>query len=97
MKQIQLSDGDVVSMHPNKTFAKAPMSTAKDLIRAMPDNHSDDELQKWINEGVSCKVLRETGGGWQKGRIKLALVFVPELDKSQSPNPSESQVEEING
>lgn len=32
----------------------------------------------WFTEGIKCKVLRAKGGGWQKGRFRFRLEFIPD-------------------
>ncbi|HBE18503.1 MAG TPA: KGK family protein [Cyanobacteria bacterium UBA11149] len=43
------------------------------------------EIHEWWDEGIDCEVLTCDGKGWQKGKVRLALEFIPD----------EPEVEEI--
>jgi KGK domain len=53
-----------------------------------------------INDGVNCQILSPASQSWQKGKVKLALIFIPddELEVEQttsSPAHAKSPLEEI--
>jgi len=49
----------------------------------------------FTDQGMACEILRTRGGGWQKGRLRFRLEFIPDnpdafLDESGSDlNPDE--------
>ncbi len=43
------------------------------------------EIHDWCNEGMKCEVLTCDGKGWQTGKVRLTLEFIPD----------EPEVEEI--
>ena len=45
---------------------------------------SQNEIDEWI-EGIKCEVLTCDGNGWQTGKVRLTLEFIPD----------EPEVEEI--
>lgn len=32
----------------------------------------------WFSEGCKCEILRTKGGGWQKGKLRFRLEFIPD-------------------
>lgn len=81
-----LSDQDVVSMAVDKNFAKTTTSTVTELKQGMIRQCLGDALSTWVTAGVNCQILLESGGGWQKGKIRLRLEFIP--DNPPPPKPS---------
>ena len=85
VNQCELTDEDVVSMHAPDNFAKTPTSTVEEMKAAFRELFKQLHLtQNWVlDQGVNCKILRATdGGGWQKGKIRLRLEFIPDEPKS---------------
>ncbi len=54
---------------------------AEEFLHRLGDHIDRNKKDKWINEGVSCKVL-SPNQNWQKGKIKICLQFVPERVES---------------
>jgi KGK domain len=84
---------DVVSMSPDASFTGSPTSTCEELLESVRDLAMNSRLQKdvvtdWFGEGISCRVLFATGGGWQKGRLSLRLEFIPDKPKVPQQKPS---------
>jgi hypothetical protein len=83
MSNFQLDDDDVVSIaNPNQSFAGTELCTVSKLnasLRIHLSNVSPLTMQ-YVQDGKQCKVLKTTGGGWQKGtmRIRLELEFIPD-------------------
>lgn len=72
-----LNKDDVVSMDAQMSFAKTDTSQFFQLQQALqqllqPMGHT------WLYQGVPCKVLKATGGGWHTGTIRLRLEFTPD-------------------
>ncbi|MEH2300001.1 MAG: KGK domain-containing protein [Nostoc sp.] len=40
--------------------------------------HSGSEQQWFSEQGCKCEFLLTTGGGWQKGRFRFRLEFIPD-------------------
>jgi hypothetical protein len=40
-----------------------------------------NKKDKWLTEGVPCKLL-SPNQGWQKGKVKICLQFIPEQAES---------------
>ncbi|MEH2280647.1 MAG: KGK domain-containing protein [Nostoc sp.] len=80
-------------MSPNTSFTGSPTSTCEELLDSVKDLAMNSTLQKdvvtdWFGEGVSCRVLFATGGGWQKGRLSLRLEFIPNEPEVPQQSPS---------
>lgn len=42
-------------------------------------NNSCAAYSNWLKtEGVKCQVLRKDGGGWQSGKVRFRVEFVPD-------------------
>ncbi|MBH8577955.1 hypothetical protein I8752_34345 [Nostocaceae cyanobacterium CENA369] len=60
------------------------MSKTGRLIQAIEQwsrgnsNNKGQEPQWFVEEGCKCEILRTTGGGWQKGRFRIRLEFIPD-------------------
>jgi hypothetical protein len=73
-----LSKDDVVSVASNESFVdRSPTFTVGEAVAFLTDR-IDDDLADWGKDGVPCRVLSASGGGWQKGKIKISLEFIPE-------------------
>lgn len=89
MNTIQPDRHDVVQMEPNhslvgnRTFTSVQFYLA---LRKLLVNTQKD--QEWVEEGVDCYFLdASAGGGWQKGKMRLRLEFVPD---ELEPEPERS-------
>ncbi|MEH2307012.1 KGK domain-containing protein [Nostoc sp.] len=95
---IDLDDNDVLSMSSPtfETGSTFKVSELKAKVRefANIENQGTGYMNpkvKWFSDaGVECEVLRLDGGGWQKGRLRFHLEFIPdEPIQSQLLIPSE--------
>ncbi len=84
--ETNLADDDVVNVIGSMPFDAGNISKMIQLRRSMK-KHFGDSVNYWFREnGVECEVLRANGGGWQKGRLRFRLEFVPdEPQKPKSP------------
>jgi len=75
-----LTDEDVLAP-PSKT----PIVTFAAFIQSL-NNWVSKFNEQWPNpgpmwfteRGVSCEILRTKGGGWQKGKLRFRLEFIPD-------------------
>ncbi|WP_414574112.1 KGK domain-containing protein [Nostoc sp. CCY 9925] len=68
-------------MHDAFTFNGGETLKVSQLHTAIK-KHLGDPLCMWFHgTGIQCEVLREQGGGWQKGKIHFRLEFIPEKAK----------------
>jgi|GEM_PF-2667475 len=80
---------DAVLMDSNKSLTGAKISRVKDIDQGFKDRLKSSASADWFNQGIGCELLNATtGGGWQKGKIRIREVclhfeFVPD-----EPEPS---------
>jgi hypothetical protein len=78
MDEIQLNDNDVVSMSSASNFANLEVCKYSQLKMGL-SKFVEPVSVAWVNQGVDCEVLRaSTGSGWEKGKIRLRLEFIPD-------------------
>ncbi|MEH2242343.1 KGK domain-containing protein [Nostoc sp.] len=81
--KLGLSNDDAVNI-PSKDFGVEKMSKICHLIEAIQrwsrnnKNNIGSEAQWFLEPGLPCEVLRTVGGGWQKGRFRFRLEFIPD-------------------
>jgi hypothetical protein len=86
MSGLQLNNDDVVSMlSADQSFTKTPVAKVSQLKGSL---HSiiKEYHPHWIEPGLACEVLKTSGGGWQKGRIRITLEFIPEEPPAKTPD-----------
>lgn len=97
--EIILYDDDVVSMDKAASFTRNATSTCGELLESLKDlAFVNSSVQRdEIENGVFCKVMLTKGGGWQKGRLRLRLDFLPDEPEvpQQSPSIVPSQPESL--
>jgi KGK domain len=87
--KIYLNQEDVVSMDQDANVAGASTSTVEELMERVRhlvhrnSNLQEDKASDWVAKGVVCKLLLAQGGGWQKGKIRLRLEFIPDQPRSE--------------
>ncbi len=86
-----MSTDDVVEVENENTLGNAITSTVDEMLDAIYQNSDyNKDFKEWIGEGVPCRVLRETGGGWQKGKVRVRIEFVPDV-----PDTPKSDLDEL--
>lgn len=81
MSGFQPSDEDVVSMHMSySVLIKAQTFKISEYVETLKYNSlaSFKMPGEWFEQGVPCNYLKASGGGWQKGKLRLRLEFVPD-------------------
>ncbi|XGV95069.1 MAG: KGK domain-containing protein [Leptolyngbya sp. BL-A-14] len=65
----------------NPTFKVGEFIDA--LAQAISDRENDwsDDNEGWFGEGLPCEALRFGTPGWQRGRVRIRLEFLPETSK----------------
>ena len=65
----------------NPTFKVGEFIDA--LAQAISDRETDwsDDNEGWFGEGLPCEALRFGTQGWQRGRVRIRLEFVPDTSK----------------
>ncbi len=85
--KLGLSEDDVV-MFGSNNFTLERMTKIISLIEAIQpwsqrnSNNKGSEYALFTEQGLGCEVLRTSGGGWQKGRFRFCLEFIPDDPES---------------
>ncbi|MBW4644770.1 MAG: hypothetical protein KME23_17705 [Goleter apudmare HA4340-LM2] len=95
MSSFELNDDDVISMEMPDfgTGFTFKFSELKQKVREFANQENKNSSYqnakvKWFTEaGAKCEILSTQGGGWQKGRLRFRLEFIP--DKPPTPKPCE--------
>jgi hypothetical protein len=57
-------------------------------------------LTSWFSrDGMECEILRVSGGGWQKGKLRFRLEFIPDnpaaFEKPKPTNQESSPLDDL--
>lgn len=83
MSGFDLNDEDVVSMPSYTAFDAGEMFKFVQLKAAIRNffqsgHKGESPRLQWLKDGVPCEVLRVYGDGWQKGKLKIYIEFIPD-------------------
>jgi hypothetical protein len=84
--KLGFSDDDVVMFQGNN-FNLDKMTKVGSLIKvigpwAMSNSNNTGYEFGLFDKGLECEILRVSGGGWQKGRFRVRLEFIPDDPES---------------
>ncbi len=80
-------------LQPIHSLIAARISRFNTIDQALKDKLRSSISSDWFEEGIECEFLKaSTGGGWQKGKIRvrefsLHLEFVPDVPDEPEPSP----------
>lgn len=91
---IDLNEDDVLSMtSPNfGTASTFKVSELKAKVRQFANqenkgsHYASAKVQWFSDTGVECELLRVESGGWQKGRLRFKLEFIPDTTPTSQPD-----------
>nr|WP_269144833.1 KGK domain-containing protein [Nostoc sp. WHI] len=103
--KLGLSEDDVITIQ-SKDFGLEAMTKVGRLLQALEawpcgnTNNKGNESQWFVEKGIPCEILRTAGGGWQKGRFRIRLEFVPDnpeafLKDSPVENKTQSPLDDL--
>jgi hypothetical protein len=90
MIEFELNDDDVVHMEPGQSMLSTSTFKVGQFKRHFRSCKSalGPAIEEWVSEGIRCEILRP-GEGWQKGKVRLQVQFIPdEPDEPSSLNQS---------
>jgi hypothetical protein len=100
-----LEDEEVLLVEENdKTLLPQLMFTPDQLIAHMKfilarhaGNRTNENIGKWLSEGVDCETLKFGEKGWQKGkvRIKVSVEFCPDEPEIEEIPQAESPLDDL--
>lgn len=69
----------------NPTFKVSEFLDA--LAQAVSDREGDwsEENEAWFSDGLECEALRFQSGGWQRGRVRIRVEFMPIKPQERLP------------
>jgi len=86
--KMELNQNDVVTMDIALSFKAGGIVKAGQLQSAAM-NWLGEPLNRWVQErGIECEVLQVEGGGWQKGKIRFRMEFIPETAPALPQDPN---------
>jgi hypothetical protein len=91
--EFDLRDDDVIHVeHSLIAFGISQTFKISQLKQAVREYFKHPSLvSKWfVGEGVECQILQVQGGGWQNGRFRFRLEFIPD-----QPEPPKSSRQEL--
>ncbi|MHC5853861.1 KGK domain-containing protein [Nostoc sp.] len=98
-ESIGLSSLDVVSIEKGKSPLNASTFKVSELIvnlaNKMSREFSSEILNEWAWHGVPCEVLLRDGLGWQSGRVKFSLEFIPDPQEDEVTEDTEDGSEKL--
>jgi len=73
-----LKPDDVISIQESSrilishtTFTTSEILQAAQRVMGIREN--DRERQKWLTEGIDCRVLQPGNGSWKEGKVKITI------------------------
>lgn len=90
MEDELLDQEDVVSVDLSSAFF-GPRTFTVEEFQAFISNflkkNCNNFHEDWAKDGIECKVLKSSGGGWREGFVRISLSFIPD-PPTDSVNPS---------
>ena len=77
MSNFPLSNDDVVSMNSKMSLVASPTFKVSQFMHWFKQI-AGGAGEAWTGEGVDCEDLSSAGGGWQTGKVRIRLEFVPD-------------------
>ena len=62
------------------------------LVQNRTNTWTKDKVN-WFSKGVPCEVLKLDAKGWRKGRVRLAIVFLPDEPEVEE-TPATNEIEQ---
>jgi KGK domain len=56
------------------------------------DSSDEETRSSWFGEGIDCEVLKPNHA-WQKGKVRIRLEFIPEVEEEISSSEEEDEIE----
>ncbi|BDA73074.1 hypothetical protein CAL7716_072400 [Calothrix sp. PCC 7716] len=80
---MNLNDNDVLDLEKSPRLGANATCKISELHQGLrsrfsASNGAESPDFQFFKDGVECKLLSANGGGWQKGKLKYQLVFIPD-------------------
>lgn len=83
-KPVKLDFFDVVSVPKAKSLLGASTFKVMEVagyLAAKVYGENGAIWKEWSDTGVECEVLKMDGYGWQKGKVRISLEFIPDEEE----------------
>ena len=92
-----LKDNEIISLEESaRILLQQPTYKVSELMQVLVSivknstNRWTEDRANWFSQGVPCEVLRLDAKGWRKGKVRLAIEFLPdELEVEETPETNE--------
>lgn len=92
-----LSDDEVLFVERGRVLMSNPTFKVIEFLDALAQAISDregdwtDENEAWFGDGLECEALRFSSGGWQRGKVRIRLEFMPLKPLEKLPERSSAR------
>lgn len=88
-KNFQLNGDDVVSMEADASIIGTQTFRVSQFTQNLRKRLGASALESWFGEGIECELLiASRGGGWQTGKIRIRVEFIPDVPEVSSDTNS---------
>ncbi|MEH1791609.1 KGK domain-containing protein [Nostoc sp.] len=96
MSGLYLDNDDVVSFDgADYSLANAQTTRVNEIKSSLLNTWFARHLSGWITDGMSCRVLLAQGGGWQAGKVRFRIEFIPKESKVPEQKASKATSEPV--
>jgi KGK domain len=92
-----LYDDEVLFVDRGRVLMSNPTFKVSEFLDALAELVNEREAdwtedsEGWFSDGLPCESLRFNGSGWQRGRVRIRLEFLPANPPQQLPERSSSK------
>ena len=92
-----LDDDEVLFVDRGRVLMNNPTFKVSEFLDALAEVVNEREpdwteaSEGWFSGGLDCETLKINGGGWQRGRVRIRLEFLPAKAPQQLPERSSSR------
>lgn len=92
-----LGDDEVLFVDRGRVLMSNPTFKVIEFLDALAQAVSDredywsDDKDAWFEDGLECEALRFGSGGWQRGRVRIRVEFMPLKPPGRLPERSSAR------
>jgi hypothetical protein len=94
---LSLKEADKILLSQLMFTPSQLIAQIKFVLNRHAGNRTNENLERWLSEGVDCATLKFGSKGWQQGkvRIKLAIEFCPDEPEIAETTQPESPLDDL--